>query len=116
MKHHFAAEGATDSSGRGETLKREIDRTNARLRHFRGIAATVMSSAFQTWKEITENLEDRRACSEILDGTGRTCTHMTPEHWRELLEKLHLLGIQIDYARRLCEGQIGDELRDEGGF
>ncbi len=116
MKDLFLAEEAGEENAHSRTLKKEMERTNARLRHFRGIAATVMGDAFQLWQEITEKLEDSRSCREILEGTGDVPGSLSPKDWQTILEKLQLLGIQIDYARRLCEGKIGDKLGDEGGF
>jgi len=36
-----------------------------------------------------------------------------PEDKSLLLEKLHLLGIYLEYARKLCDGSIGNESPEE---
>ncbi|MDY0041944.1 MAG: hypothetical protein RBS57_16650 [Desulforhabdus sp.] len=89
----------------------EVERVNAKLRHFRGVAASVMEDAFDLWQEIWLDLQDKRCCEEILlggEGEARGSRELLSA---ELLEKLHLLGIRIDYARRLCDGSIGKESR-----
>ena len=97
-----------------ENARQEILSTNARLRHFRGVAASVLKDAFQLWEEIGEALEDRRSCEEILEGGEWHDSHSSRGMAGELLEKFHLLGIHIDYARRLCEGSIGKRSQGEG--
>ncbi len=92
----------------------EIRRTNARLRHFRGVAAGVMAEAQKLWREIWEDLQDQRSPDEILEGKAGPCERLAGGDGSLLLEKLHLLGIQIDYARRLCEGSIGNESHEQG--
>jgi hypothetical protein len=114
MKDRREAEVSHWSGLDGEEVAREIRRANAKLRHFRGIAASVMKDAFGLWEEIWEGLQDRRSCEEILDGSGAPCSHLLEGERIELLEKLHLLGIQIDYARRLCEGAVEDESHNKG--
>ncbi len=113
MKDSFLAEEDGERSAR---IRKELERTNARLRHFRGIAATVMGDAFRLWREITETLEGSGSCEEILEGTCDAPRPVSQKDRQALLEKLRLLGIRIDYARRLCEGQIGEKPGDEGGF
>lgn len=94
--------------------KEEIDRANARLRHFRGVAAGVMTDALRLWQEIWDAFQDPRSCEEILDGKPPlTEEEMQGRDFSAILEKLHLLGISIDYARRLCEGDIGKDYQDE---
>lgn len=97
-----------------EDAELEVRRAGARLRHLRGVAVSVMDDALRLWNEIWDALQDPRSCEEILDAdeTGLECV---PEANRALvLEKLHLLGIQIDYARRLCKGEIGGGPQEEG--
>ena len=91
-----------------------IRRANARMRHFRGVAASVMSEAQNLWQEIWDAVADPRTCEEILNGEDAPSPPW-PEPTRRLLtDKLHLLGIHIDYARRLCEGSIGNESHEKG--
>jgi len=97
-----------------EGMDREIQRANARLRHFRGVAASVMGEAQKLWLEIWDDLQDPRSHEEILEGKGTAGDCVIEGDRSLLLEKLHLLGIQIDYARRLCEGSIGNESQEEG--
>lgn len=92
----------------------EIRRANARLRHFRGVAAGVMAEAQKLWREIWDDLQDPRTPDEILEGKACPCERLAGGDGSLLLEKLHLLGIQIDYARRLCEGSIGNESHEQG--
>ncbi len=99
--------------GREPSARRDIERTNARLRHFRGVAAGVMNDALRLWNEIWNALQDPRSCEEILDGLEASPGWTNREDRIALLEKLHLLGIRIDYARRLCEGDIGMERAEE---
>jgi hypothetical protein len=95
-------------------IKQEIDRTNARLRHFRGIAASVMFDAFNLWQEIWESCQDSRSCIEIIEGLDAEPTGQAPAcGWPELMEKLHLLGHYLDYAKRLCDGTIDDDSKKE---
>lgn len=102
------------SNPRDDVITRECERINARLRHFRGIASTVMGDAFEVWEEIWEVLQDPRSCEEILDGHPTAPGEM-PEDVRSLLmEKFHLLGVYIKYAKKLCEGSIGSEPQREG--
>ncbi|MEN6437218.1 MAG: hypothetical protein ABFD97_01410 [Syntrophobacter sp.] len=105
-------EGWTKTSD--EDAELEVRRAGARLRHFRGVAVSVMDDALRLWKEIWEALQDPRSCEEILDA-GEAGFERVPEANRTfVLEKLHLLGIQIDYARRLCKGEIGSGPQEEG--
>ena len=46
----------------------DIERFNARLRHFRGVAASVLTDAQMVWEEIWEACRDPRSCEEILEG------------------------------------------------
>lgn len=101
------------SSHHDENIKREMDRVNARMRHFRGVAAVVMNDAHKLWEEIWDALQDSRSYEEILEGIGEPEGCESEDSWAVILEKLHLLGIHIDYARRLCEGSVGEESEDE---
>jgi len=112
MKHAFKAKGDVRITHDGE-IKREIERTNAKLRHFRGVAVNVMNEAFRVWKQIWETCQDPRTCDEILDGLDGPSEQIPACGWPEFREKLHLLGHYIDYTRRLCEGSIEKTSKDE---
>ncbi|MCE5334788.1 MAG: hypothetical protein LLG06_09360 [Desulfobacteraceae bacterium] len=96
-----------------EEARRDIGRANARLRHFRGIAAIVINDAFKIWESIWESMQDSRTWEQILDGSGDPPGPQAQSR-AVLLERLHLLGIQIDYARRLCEGAVEEGPRNGG--
>lgn len=102
------------SKQHGDREDQEIRRANARLRHFRGVAAGVMGEAQRLWLELWEELQDPRSPEEILEGGDSPRIQLTAVDRDSLLDKLHLLGIQIDYARRLCEGSIGSESHAQG--
>ncbi|MBM4295473.1 MAG: hypothetical protein FJ126_11320 [Deltaproteobacteria bacterium] len=92
-----------------EIAREEIARTNARLRHFRGIAASVMKDALDILNEIWDSCEDPRSPKEILDGVPEPVARTPVGGWAEFYERLHLLGTYLDYARRLCEGSIDQQ-------
>lgn len=114
MKNRSEAETGLSRYWSTEETSREIRRANARLRHFRGVAACVMGDAQRLWKEIVDGLQNTTSCEEILSGECNSSGSLLEGDRALLLEKLHLLGIQIDYAKRLCEGSIGNEFREEG--
>ena len=116
MKEQWDPGLACPSSGRPtDSGELEIRRANARLRHFRGVAAGVMGEAQKLWREIWEDLQDNRSPDEILEDAPSSSERLPGGGDRSaLLDKLHLLGIQIDYARRLCEGAIGNESHEKG--
>jgi len=105
--------GIERSDLNSEEAKRDIGRANERLRHFRGIAALVINDAFKTWETIWESVQDTRTWEEILDDCGAR-SGLQGVNRTVFLERLHLLGVQIDYARRLCEGAIGECPRNGG--
>lgn len=113
MDDSLKIRGRDWSVSQEEATSREIERVNARLRHFRGIAAGVMKDAVEIWRQIWELLQDQRSCEEILDGHGPAEGCPPPEDKSLLLEKLHLLGIYLEYARKLCDGSIGNESPEE---
>lgn len=96
-----------------ELAREEIDRTNARLRHFRGVAVGVMSDALEMWREIWDACRDPRSCEEILEDIIEPPGRTPSGGWAEYLEKLYLLGTYIDYAKRLCEGSIDHQVHHE---
>jgi len=91
----------------------QIERASARLRHFRGIAASVMNEALRIWQEIWESSLDTRTCEEILEGADESKDRIPSCGWPEFRERLYLLRQYIDYARRLCEGSINMASKDE---
>jgi len=99
---------ARTTGGSGGHVRSEMERANARLRHFRGVAAGVLKDAQRVWEEVSEVCRDPRTCEEILEGAAEPIEKMPVCGWPELREKLHLLGHYIDYTRRLCEGSIDD--------
>ncbi len=88
--------------------RRDIERFNAKLRHFRGVAATVLNDAQKVWEEVWDACRDPRSCEEILEGREDACDRMPACGWPELRERLHLLGHYIDYTKRLCDGSLDD--------
>ncbi len=94
--------------GYDEHLRRDVDRFNARLRHFRGVAASVLNDAQEVWEEICEASRDPRTCEEILEGVGEPTGMMPVCGWPEFREKLHLLGHYIQYTKKLCDGSVDD--------
>ena len=95
-----------------EQIRREVERTNARMRHFRGVAASVMNDALKLWEEIWETCQDPRTCEEIIEGKIEPAGKAPVCGWPEFMEKLNLLRHYIDYAKRLCEGLV-DNPKDE---
>ena len=96
-----------------DLAREEVDRINARLRHFRGVAVGVMSNALEIWREIWDVCQDRRSCEEILEDIPACPGPASPGGLAEYLEKLYLLGTYIDYAKRLCEGSIDHQIHHE---
>lgn len=92
--------------GRDEDIKRDIDRANARLRHFRGVAASVLNDASTLWEETWEVCQDPRTCEEILEGIEEPAGQIPTCGWPEFRKKLDLLRHYIDYTKRLCEGSF----------
>ncbi len=86
-----------------------LDRFNARMRHFQGVAASVMEQAITVWMELLKELEDPRTPEEIIDGAPLSDGASPACGWPEFMEKLHLLGHYIDYTRRLCDGSVYEE-------
>ena len=110
----YANNGAVqDSAGLNQETRREGDRFNARMRHFQGVAASVMREAQELWEEIWVALQDPRTPEEIIDGVPLSEEALPSCGWPEFMEKLHLLGHYLDYTRRLCDGSVCDESEDE---
>jgi hypothetical protein len=93
-------------SPRGWQTDKEIDRVNARLRHFRGVAAGVMNDALEILREVWDSCQDPRSWQDIVDGVPEPVARTPAGGWVEFQEKLHLLGLYLDYAKRLCEGSL----------
>lgn len=109
FKHRTLAQSEQE-----DRIKREIDRTNAQLRHFRGVAATVLSDALAIWQQIWEACQDPRTGDQILDGLEESAEAIPLCGWPEFREKLHLLGHYLDYSQRLCQGSLESAPQDEG--
>lgn len=88
--------------------RKDVERFNARLRHFRGVAASVLNDAQRVWEEVWDDCRDPRSCEEIIEGVEQAEGRMPACGWPELREKLHLLGHYIDYTKRLCDGSVDD--------
>jgi len=88
--------------------KWEIGRNAARLRHFRGVAAVVMSDALRVWEEVWDSFRDLRDPDAILEGGSEPLGRLNCGDWDSVRDKLHLLGHYIHYTKRLCEGTLGD--------
>lgn len=84
----------------------EIERTNAKLRHFRGVSASVLSDALSLWEEIWEVCQDPRTCEEILEGVEAAEGRVPTCGWAEFMAKLNLLRHYLDYTKRLCDGSV----------
>ena len=112
MEHEFKP--ASDSKNADkEYIKREIERTNAMLRHFRGVAVNVMDDALKTWRQIWDSCQDTRTCEEIIENGYEPSDQIPLCGWQEFREKLHLLEDYLKYAQRLCEGSIDKISKDE---
>lgn len=104
----FADARARPESIHDEHLKKDMERVSARLRHFRGVAASVLNDAQRVCQELCHACRDPRTCEEILEGLEEPADMMPACGWPEFREKLHLLGHYIQYTRRLCDGSIDD--------
>ena len=91
-----------------EHMRRDVERFNARLRHFRGVAASVLNDAQKVWEEIHQACQDPRTCEEIIAGIEEPTDKMPECGWPEFREKLHLLGHYIHYTKKLCDGSVDD--------
>jgi hypothetical protein len=89
-----------------EAIQAEIDRANARMRHFRAVAASLMGDALALWDDVWAACADPRTPEEILEGAPEPRERMPTCGWSELREMLHALRHHIDHARRLCDGSI----------
>lgn len=94
------------AAGVARDVRREIDRFNARMRHVHGVAASVLDEAEKVFAEIWQACQDPRTPEEIIDGVELQEDALPSCGWPEFLDKVHLLGHYLDYARRLMEGAI----------
>jgi hypothetical protein len=108
-----SAEAKAENSGGGHHRRGEIDRANARIRHFRGVAAGVLIDAEKVWEEVCHACQDPRTCEEILEGIEDPTERAPSCGWPEFMEKLHLLGHYIHYTRRLCDGSLDETVSHE---
>ena len=110
----YEQNGAAEAiTGLNQETKRQVDRFNARMRHFQGVAASVMEEARKLWEEIWEELQDPRTPEEIIDGVPLSDSALPACGWPEFMEKLHLLGHYLNYTRRLCDGSIDEDSESE---
>ena len=108
-----SAEARAGNSGSEHHRRSEIDRLNARIRHFRGVAAGVLVDAEKVWEEICRACQDPRTCEQILEGVEAPIERAPSCGWPEFMEKLHLLGHYIHYTRRLCDGSLDETVSHE---
>ena len=104
---------AEAKTGLNHETKRQVDRFNARMRHFQGVAASVMEEAQKLWEEIWVDLQDPRTPEEIIDGVPLSESALPACGWPEFMDKIFLLGHYLDYTRRLCDGSICEDEKDE---
>ena len=93
--------------------KREIDRFNARMRHFHGVASSVIADAEKLLAELWEACQDPRTPEEIIDGVEIPAGSVPAGGWGEFKEKLYLLGHYLDYTQRLLDGSIEEDDHSE---
>ncbi len=89
-----------------EALRLEVDKANARMRHFRAVAASVLADAEKVLAEVWRDAEDPRTPDEILDGAPEPREGMPAGGWCEFREKLLLLQQLLAQAKRFCDGSI----------
>jgi hypothetical protein len=94
------------TSSHDEHMKKEVERANAKMRHFRAVAASLMDEALKVWAEIWQGWQDTRTPDEIIDGTGEPASAIPACDRQKLMENLHLLRHYLDYTKRLCDGSI----------
>jgi hypothetical protein len=87
-----------------ENIKKDVDRANARMRHFRAVAASLLDEALKVWAEIWQTCQDTRTPDEIIDGASEPAFPACDR--RKLMENLSLLRHYLDYTKRLCDGSI----------
>lgn len=93
-------------SDRDERMKKELDRANAKMRHFRAVAASIMDEALKVWANIWQSCQDTRTPDEIIDDTVERASAISTCDRDKLLENLYLLRHYLDYTKRLCDGSI----------
>ncbi len=106
--------GAKAENSSGEHHRRsEVDRVNARIRHFRGVAGGVLTDAEKVCQEILQACQDPRTCEEILEGADGPAGKTPSCGWPEFMEKIHLLGHYIHYTKKLCDGSLDETSSDK---
>jgi hypothetical protein len=110
--------GKNSDSGPGratalDETRFEIERFNSRMRHFHGVAVSVLQDAERALMEVWQSCQDPRTPEEIVDGVEFNHGCLPAGGWEELREKLHLLGHYLDYTRRLLDGSVDRERRGE---
>lgn len=93
-------------SGPPYSVKKEIERANAQMRHFRGVAGAVLGDAVVLLEEIWDACNDPRTWEEILEGVEEPVGALPTCGWPEFRKRLDLLRHYIDYSRRLCDGSF----------
>lgn len=93
-------------------LRKEIERVNAKMRHFMGVSATIIKEALKVFDEIWAACGDTRTSEDILEGKPEPSDELPTCGWDDMRRKLHLLRHYLDYVKKLCDGSISEE--DEG--
>jgi hypothetical protein len=106
MDANAPADGIAAGEGRHEAIRTEIDRANARMRHFRAVAASLLSDALGLWDGIWQACEDPRTADEILEGAPEPRERIPACGWNEFREMLYALRHHLDHAKRLCDGSV----------
>jgi len=99
-------EMSTAAKDHTEQMKKEVERANAKMRHFRAVAASLMDEALKVWAEIWQAWQDTRTPDEIIDGIDKPATAFPACDRQKLMENLYLLRHYLDYTKRLCDGSI----------
>lgn len=84
----------------------QVAAVERKLRHFRGVAASVLRDALNVLEEIWNACEDSRTPEEILNGKKFPSDSLPACGWTELLEKLHFLRRYLEHAKSLCDGSF----------
>ena len=113
MRKASSKSKVTAECAHGNDISREKERANAKLRHFRGVAASVLNDSLKVWQEIWNACQEDLTCEEIIEGSEKSKSELPLCGWQEFKEKLFLLGHYLDYSKRLCEGSVENEASGE---
>ena len=108
-----SADARIESSSDLPYQRSDIERVNARIRHFRGVAAGVLTDAEKVLQDILQTCQDPRTCDEILEGADVPAGEVPSCGWPEFREKLHLLGHYLHYTKKLCDGSLDETSSDK---